>query len=238
MGELVRINGTPLRRLEYQDQPVVTLRQIGELHGSKLKAEANFQRNKRHFIKGTDYFHVTANEAGMNYRHFVGRKIPPQGVLLFTESGYLMIVKSFTDDLSWKVQRELVNCYFRMKEGASFAPPAIEDRMARLESMLGEVLALMPKKPAKAILGPGEPNFLRDRFMEMYGQRMNVTQWLRLKGVPLSKETATAVLYRNMRPGPVVLVTMMLALDYTKAEIRGKLSQRGKAPAAVMALLK
>lgn len=27
-----------------------------------------------------------------------------------------MLVKSFTDDLAWAVQRELVNCYFRVKE--------------------------------------------------------------------------------------------------------------------------
>ena len=35
---------------------------------------------------------------------------------LFTESGYLMIVKVFTDELAWNVQRQLVNAYFRVKE--------------------------------------------------------------------------------------------------------------------------
>ncbi len=34
-------------------------------------------------------------------------------VTLITESGYYMLVKSFTDDLSWDVQRQLVNTYFR-----------------------------------------------------------------------------------------------------------------------------
>lgn len=32
---------------------------------------------------------------------------------VITESGYLMLVKSFTDDLAWQVQRQLVNTYFR-----------------------------------------------------------------------------------------------------------------------------
>lgn len=32
------------------------------------------------------------------------------------ESGYLMIVKSFTDDLAWSVQRELVKTYFRARQ--------------------------------------------------------------------------------------------------------------------------
>lgn len=36
-------------------------------------------------------------------------------IILVTESGYLMLAKSFTDDLAWKVQRELVNNYFRGK---------------------------------------------------------------------------------------------------------------------------
>lgn len=37
-------------------------------------------------------------------------------ITLVTESGYLMLVKSFTDDLSWEVQRCLVNTYFKAKE--------------------------------------------------------------------------------------------------------------------------
>lgn len=35
--------------------------------------------------------------------------------MLITETGYLMLVKSFTDDLAWKVQRELVDSYFRVR---------------------------------------------------------------------------------------------------------------------------
>ncbi|MDC4242763.1 hypothetical protein NE398_21855, partial [Clostridium tertium] len=42
-------------------------------------------------------------------------KKAPKG-LLITESGYLMLVKSLQDDLAWKVQRELVNNYFRAKQ--------------------------------------------------------------------------------------------------------------------------
>lgn len=37
----------------------------------------------------------------------------PNGLILMTEAGYLMLVKSFTDDLAWSVQRQLVNGYFR-----------------------------------------------------------------------------------------------------------------------------
>lgn len=37
-------------------------------------------------------------------------------LILLTESGHLMLVKTFTDDLSWEVQRQLVNSYFKVKE--------------------------------------------------------------------------------------------------------------------------
>ena len=44
--------------------------------------------------------------------------------MLITESGYLMLVKSLTDDLAWTVQRELVNNYFRVNQNK---PASIED---------------------------------------------------------------------------------------------------------------
>ena len=43
-------------------------------------------------------------------------EINNRGTYLITESGYLMLVKSLQDDLAWKVQRELVNNYFRTKK--------------------------------------------------------------------------------------------------------------------------
>ena len=42
-----------------------------------------------------------------------------EDVTLLTESGYLMLVKSFTDDLAWEVQRELVKTYFNKKKPMS-----------------------------------------------------------------------------------------------------------------------
>ena len=54
-------------------------------------------------------------------RPFFGQTLPngfnPKAdIVLITESGYLMLVKSFTDDLALKVQRELVNSYFRVEQ--------------------------------------------------------------------------------------------------------------------------
>jgi hypothetical protein len=36
-------------------------------------------------------------------------------IMLITETGYLMLVKSFKDDLAWAVQRALVTSYFKGK---------------------------------------------------------------------------------------------------------------------------
>ncbi len=46
----------------------------------------------------------------------LGFKVPNRGITLFTESGYLMIVKSFIDNKSWAVQRRLVNVYFKSQK--------------------------------------------------------------------------------------------------------------------------
>ena len=43
-------------------------------------------------------------------------QVNPRGTTFITETGYLLLVKSFTDDLAWKVQRQLVSTYFKAKE--------------------------------------------------------------------------------------------------------------------------
>ena len=77
-------------------------------------ARKRFNDNKKYFIGGEDYFKVCANEIRTHKIVNISPKAH-EDVTLITESGYLMLVKSFTDDLSWKVQRELINNYFRVQ---------------------------------------------------------------------------------------------------------------------------
>lgn len=56
--------------------------------------------NKDRFIAAEDYFRRNSSEASNEFGITA-----PNGLYLLTESGYLMLVKSFTDDLAWKVQR-------------------------------------------------------------------------------------------------------------------------------------
>ena len=96
---------------EYHGQRVVTFKDIDTVHQRpEGTARRNFNTNKRHFIEGEDYFKIQPNEI-----RTVGITSPNGGTVV-TETGYLMLVKSFTDELSWTVQRELVKSYFRLKE--------------------------------------------------------------------------------------------------------------------------
>lgn len=100
-----------------EGQRVVTLRDIDEIHKKpEGTARKRFNDNKRHFLEGTDYFVRKTDEAAKELGI-----IAPNGLVLLTLTGYLMIVKSFTDDLSWAIQRELVTGYFAgRRQGKTF----------------------------------------------------------------------------------------------------------------------
>ncbi|HCQ5582375.1 TPA: ORF6N domain-containing protein [Clostridioides difficile] len=113
MSNLVLINNQELQVKEFNHQRVVTFKEIDQVHERvEGTADRNFRQNKKHFIENEDYFTLTKNQ-----NHEIrGLEIPNRGITLVTETGYLMLVKSFTDDLAWTVQRQLVNSYFRVKE--------------------------------------------------------------------------------------------------------------------------
>ena len=70
----------------------------------------------------------------MSEKRTLGFEVPNRGLTLITESGYLMLVKSFTDDLAWDVQRQLVNLYFRVQSQTAIVP--VENDMPVLPSRL------------------------------------------------------------------------------------------------------
>lgn len=116
MTELVNVEGTELSIREYNGQMVVTFDDIDLVHkrpsGTARKA---FNRNKRHFINGVDYIVLEKESSNVHRVDIRNIDIPNRGITVFTESGYLMLVKPFKDDLSWNVQRTLVNAYFAVK---------------------------------------------------------------------------------------------------------------------------
>ena len=114
------INDIPLRIKEYKGQRVVTFKDIDKVHNRpEGTARRNFNTNREYFVEGEDFFIVNQP----NEIRTLGITRPqggtPSSVILLTENGYLMLVKSFTDKLAWNVQRQIVKTYFRAKEMTS-----------------------------------------------------------------------------------------------------------------------
>ena len=139
---------------EYNNVRVVTFKDIDMVHERPDgTARKRFNDNKKYFIEGEDFYKISPSE----FRTAIGDMDRRQqnDVTLITESGYLMLVKSFTADLAWKVQRELVNTYFRVKDVVTIMGAmarTIQDMSARinqLEVLPDEVVAL--KKEIKKL---------------------------------------------------------------------------------------
>ena len=108
---------------EYNNERVITAWDISRLHGRDVReVNQQFNRNIKNLIENEDYFIVNRKnilDSVIQKSHKVIQDFIPNNVkeiVLFTESGYLLLVKTFTDEKSWKVQRQLVKSYFKLKE--------------------------------------------------------------------------------------------------------------------------
>lgn len=130
--DTMTINGYELPVKDYNEQRVVTFKDIDLVHGRpEGTARRNFNTNREHFIECEDYFKVCADEIRTHKIMDISPKTH-EDIILITESGYLMLVKSFTDDLAWSVQRQLVNSYFRLKKQAKISLD-IEEMKTRIK---------------------------------------------------------------------------------------------------------
>jgi hypothetical protein len=115
MTELVNVEGTELVVREYNGQRVVIFRDIDNAHQRPAgTAYRNFRQNKKYFSEGKDYIVVKPDFKTYEIR-LSGITPNKKGTTLITERGYLKVVKSFNDELSWKVQDALVDAYFAVK---------------------------------------------------------------------------------------------------------------------------
>lgn len=118
--EIVKINETDLQIKMWNGQRVVTFKDIDRVHKRPDgTAHRNFKENKNHLVENEDYFVLKPMDILKDEFRPLGfdnEKPANRGTTYLTESGYLLLVKSFTDDLAWKVQRDLVNTYFKFQE--------------------------------------------------------------------------------------------------------------------------
>ncbi|MBA6132847.1 ORF6N domain-containing protein [Pseudomonas juntendi] len=165
---LVTIHNTQLPIVEYLGQRVVTLAMIDQVHERpEGTARRNFNEHRDKLIEGEDYFVRNSSEA--RQMGFVA----PNGLSLLTEQGYLMLVKSLTDDLAWTVQRQLVSNYFRPAP-APILPQDLPGAL-RLAADLAEekaVLALENRQQAKKIEAL-ESLFMPGETVPQFAKRLN-----------------------------------------------------------------
>lgn len=136
--QVINIANSDLTIIEHQGKRVVTLAMIDQVHQRPAgTAKRNFHENRRRFEEGKHYFMVP--RAGADEFRTLGIEVPNRGLTVLTERGYLMLVKSFTDELSWQVQDMLVDGYF---EGQRRSLPPANSRIAnhRLRLTLGKEL--------------------------------------------------------------------------------------------------
>jgi len=123
LQEYVKIKNTDVNIMTYNGKRVVNFEDIDTLHQRpKGTAKRTFSDHKNQLIEGVDYF-IFKGQKGRealiqaNCTRYVQLNNSPNfKSYLLTESGYLLLVKPFIDDLSWDIQRDLVNKYFKLQE--------------------------------------------------------------------------------------------------------------------------
>lgn len=109
--------GNSITVKEWKGNRVLTMIDVDTLHGKvNGKAYRNFQNNRRKFAESVDYYKVSCNEVRQLISDTVradGKKANyPRGAVLLTESGYMLLVKSFRDKLSVEIQKKVIDEYF------------------------------------------------------------------------------------------------------------------------------
>lgn len=125
----------------------------------------------------------------------------PNGLTLITEQGYTMLVKPFTDDLAWQVQRQVVTGYFRAKEAAA---PHRPTKPARVRGRT-------PLDQVKVI------NFVGDALKDVPGIRLDVVAAAKLQAF----EQHTGIDFSEFRRAlPPVALERMVHLNPTQIGAR------------------
>ena len=117
-SNLIAIADKEIELKEYNGERIVTAWDIAKLHERDVKVVNQQMRNNiNKFIENEDYFIIARNNIPKSMTLTLENNAPNlKEIILFTESGYLLLTKTFTDERSWNIQRQLVKSYFKLKE--------------------------------------------------------------------------------------------------------------------------
>lgn len=118
MYDIITINNKEIKVKEYNGERVITAWDIAKIHEKDVnESTKNFNRNRETFDLNEDYFVLNREEFFDRFKivqDFIPNNV--KEIILFTQSGYLLLAKTFSDKLSWKIQKELIKAYFKLKE--------------------------------------------------------------------------------------------------------------------------
>ncbi len=138
-GGTIDIEGHELPMVLYKDQPVLTFKMMDQVHERPDgTASRNFRNNRDRFIENEDFFKMPYDE----HKDLMGRNTSDQNdqirtsMIFLTGIGYMMLVKSFTDDRAWSVQRSLVKNYFQTRQARTTTgqAKAMKEELANLKT--------------------------------------------------------------------------------------------------------
>lgn len=104
--QMITVGTVDVEQLQYKDQPVVTYEQIATVHGIPVRnVHRSFERNRDKFTEGKHYFRLEFAEVAS-----LPLKVEANsnGMILFTERGYLLLTKPLRDKRAWEAQERMV----------------------------------------------------------------------------------------------------------------------------------
>lgn len=227
--------------LVYQEQRCITLSLMDEAHERPAgTARRAFRQHRDKLVLGRHFFdvpYVQWSQLVVQMDEFrPSENKNHNNLILLTERGYLLVVKSFQDDLAWKVQEALVDGYFALREHARKTASGMDDQLAAvLVKLLGQQTAILDRftrmdeqrrecPPTRQLVG------VRDRICEMLGDTVTTRRqkdmiMRRVLGRCFLSQFHTEQLTRG---GPHLLDRCYIAIvdnevDRFKREMRGKL---------------
>lgn len=175
---IVSINGAVLPVIEINNERVVTLSMIDEAHGrASGTARRSFNEHRERFTKGKHFQKMSADEFRTRFPGVISDRAT-EDITLVTERGYLLLVKSFTDDLAWQVQDMLVESYFTKQHDTSLT--------ADTRAVIGGIVkGIVHKELVQIIPALVAEQLTSDRFKVIHG--VSALQIAEMAGYPKGK---------------------------------------------------
>lgn len=141
MNEIIKIGNQELTAKEYEGQRVVTFKDIDTVHERpEGTAKRNFNSNKERFKQGKHFYFVKPSDIRTD--EIRTTEINNAGTYLITEKGYLMLVKSLSDELAWEVQEQLVDTYFDKPKKQLTTQEIMREQLTMIDNVSDRVTAL------------------------------------------------------------------------------------------------